>query len=175
MAFEQQARHRKERRKGYLGDNFIKPHTSFRQRNGSETFPCLRKHGAASLSITSALCFVGILYGENELRAGAKCIGEIAGSLSIEKEVRSSANFLTFLEFHFYFFWLWSFWPLGPYNKQGHSTIKSTKDNQHFYYSKFCHLQRWFMIVVSHSWAAQVSSQITKLTSEMAANFKYYL
>lgn len=103
MAFEQQAHYRKERRKGYLGDDFIKPHTFYRQRNGSETFPCLRKHGAASLSITSALCFVGILHGENGLRAGAKCIGEAAGGLSIEKEVWPSANFLTFLESDFDF------------------------------------------------------------------------
>lgn len=104
MAFEQQARYRKERRKGYLGENLIKPHTLFQQRNGSETFPCLRKHGAASLSITSALCFVGILYGENELRAGAKCIGETAGALSIGKGAWSSPDFLTFLEFVFNFF-----------------------------------------------------------------------
>lgn len=87
MAFEPQAPYRKERRKGCLQENFIKPHTFSRQRNGSETFPCLRRHRAAGLIITSAICFVGILHGKNELCAGAKCIAETASGLCIEKGV----------------------------------------------------------------------------------------
>lgn len=173
MAFEQQAQCRKE--KGLLRENFIKPHTFFQQRNGSETSPCLRKHRATSLSITSALCFVGISYGENELRAGAKCIGETAGGLSIGKGAWSTADFLTFLEFDFNFF---SYEVAGP---QGLTTSRNIPHlNQKPTDTIILNLLVCRGVICdccSHSSqrAAHVCSQITELTSEVAANFKYSL
>lgn len=174
MAFEQQAQCRKEKEKGLLRENFIKPHSFFQQRNGSETSPCLRKHRAASLSITSALCFVGILYGENELHAGAKYIGETAGGLSIGKGAWSSADFLTFLEFDFNFF---SYEVAGPQGLTTSSNIPHLNQKPTDTILNLLVCRDVIHDCCSHSSqrAAEVCSQITELTSEVAANFKYSL
>lgn len=121
MAFEQRARYRKERRKGYSGENFTKPHSFFFGRGMALThFLAWEGTEQQVWALRQPCALLGILYGENELHAVAKCIGETAGGLSIEKGVWSSADFLMFLEFYFSFF---SYEVAGPW---GFTTSRST-------------------------------------------------